>query len=152
MAVSYENVIYDFVMDPLRDLFIAEYTYGKIYIAPAILHQDPFSIRIWGDSTETLGYNSNEWVKRYNNVISLYEIESRPGEAFYKQFLNDTERIYQLLFSKNNLSTTVDSTTLNYYNGTVESVEINDFTEKEENIKGLNVCRFEYNVTLSRVT
>ena len=152
MAVVYDNVWFNYVLDPIRDFFIEEYTYGKIYIAPTILHQDPFSIRIWGNSTETLDYNSNEWVKRYNNVISLYEIESRPGEAFYKQFLNDTERVYQLLFSKNNLSTTVDSTTLNYYNGTVESVEINDFTSNEEDVEGLNVCRFEFNVTLARVT
>ena len=53
---------------------------------------------------------------------------------------------------QNYVSTTVDSTTLNYYDGMVESVEINDFTEKEENIEGLNVCRFEFNCTLSRVT
>lgn len=116
------------------------------------MHKDPFSIRIWGDSAETVSYNSSEWVKRYSNIISLYEIESNPSESFYKQFLNDSERISQLLFSKQNLSTTVDSTTLNYYDGTVESVEINDFADKEEDIEGLNVCRFEFNVTLSRAT
>ena len=152
MAVTYENVLYDFVMDPLRDLFIAEYNYGKIYISPSILHKDPFSIRIWGNSTETISYNQSEWVKRYSNEISLYEIETNPGEAFYKQFLNDSERIYPLLFSKNYLSTTVDSTTLNYYDGVVESMIVNDFVGEEEDIEGLNVCRFEFNVTLSRVT
>ena len=152
MAVTYENVFFDFVMDPLRDLFITEYNYGKIYISPKILHKDPFSIRIWGNECETISYNQNEWVKRYTNEISLYEIETNPGEAFYKQFLNDSERLYQLLFSKNNLSTTVGSTTLNYYDGVVESMTINDFVGGEEEIDGLNVCRFEFNVTLSRVT
>ena len=152
MAVTYENVFYDYVMDPLRDLFISEYNYGKIYISPQILHKDPFSIRIWGNECETISYNQNEWVKQYINEISLYEIEKNPGEAFYKQFLNDAERIYQLLFSKNNLSTTVDSTTLNYYDGVVESMTINDFVGEEDDIEGLNVCRFEFNVTLSRET
>ena len=152
MPVTYENVLYDFVMDPLRDLFIAEYNYGKIYISPQILHKDPFSIRIWGNECETISYNQNEWVKQYKNEIFLYEIETNPGEAFYKQFLNDSERIYQLLFSKNNLSTTVGSTTLNYYDGVVESMTINDFADEEDDIEGLNVCKFEFNCTLSRVT
>jgi len=152
MAVTYENVFFDYVMDPLRDLFVAEYNYGKIYISPQILHKDPFSIRIWGNECETISYNQNEWVKQYKNEIFLYEIETNPGEAFYKQFLNDSERLYQLLFSKNNLSTTVGSTTLNYYDGVVESMTINDFVDEEEGIEGLNVCRFEFNVTLSRIT
>jgi len=152
MAVTYENVFYDYVMDPLRDLFITEYNYGKIYISPQILHKDPFSIRIWGNECETISYNQNEWVKQYKNEIFLYEIETNPGEAFYKQFLNDSERIYQLLFSKNNLSTTVGSTTLNYYDGVVEAMTINDFADEEEDIEGLNVCKFEFNCTLSRVT
>ena len=152
MAVSYDNVWFDYILDPIRDFFISEYSYGKIYIAPSILHKDPFSIRIWGNSTETISYNQNEWVKQYINEISLYEIETNPGESFYKQFLNDSERIYQLLFTKNNLSTTVGSTTLNYYDGTVESMTVNDFVDEEDGIEGLNVCRFEFNVTLSRTT
>ena len=93
MAVTYENVLYDFVMDPLRDLFIAEYTYGKVYIAPSILHKDPFSIRIWGNSAETNEYYASAWQKQYNVEIALYEIETNPGEAYFKQFYNDIERI-----------------------------------------------------------
>ena len=152
MAVTYDNVWFDFILDPIRDFFIAEYNYGKIYIAPSILHQDPFSIRIWGNSNETISYNQSECVKRYSNEISLYEIETNPKESFYKQFLNDSERIYQLLFSKNYVSTTVGSTTLNYYDGVVDSMEINEFTGIEEGIDGLNVCRFIFNITLSRET
>ena len=152
MAVSYDNVWFNYILDPIRDFFVTEYNYGKIYISPQILHKDPFSIRIWGNECETVNYNQNEWVKRYMNEIFLYEIETNPGEEFYKQFLNDAERIYQLLFSKNNLSTTVGSTTLNYYDGVVDSMTINDFVGEEEDIEGLNVCKFEFNCTLSRVT
>ena len=152
MAITYDNVWFNFILDPIRDYFNSEYNYGKIYISPQILHKDPFSIRIWGNECETISYNQNEWVKQYKNEIFLYEIEANPGEAFYKQFLNDSERIYQLLFSKNNLSTTVGSTTLNYYDGVVESMTINDFVDEEDEIEGLNVCKFEFNCTLSRVT
>ena len=152
MAVTYENVWFNFILDPIRDFFITEYNYGKIYISPSILHKDPFSIRIWGNECETISYNQNEWVKQYKNEIFLYEIETNPGEAFYKQFLNDSERIYQLLFSKNYVSTTFDSTTLNYYDGVVESMDINEYVGEEEGIEGLNVCRLIFNVTLSRAS
>ena len=152
MAVTYDNVWFDFILDPIRDFLISEFNYGKIYISPQIKHKDSFSIRLWGSSCETISYNQNEWVKRYNNEIFLYIIEKNPGEGFYKQFLNDSERIYQLLFTKNNLSTTVGSTTLNYYDGTVEGMEINEFSEGEDEIEGLNVCKIEFNVTLSRTT
>ena len=86
MAVTYENVFYDFVMDPLRDLFITEYNYGKIYISPQILHKDPFSIRIWGNMAETSEYLNSAWQKQYNVEVSLYEIETNPGEVYFKQF------------------------------------------------------------------
>ncbi len=152
MPVSYDNVWYNFILDPIRDFFVSEYNYGKIYIAPELIHKDPFSIRIWGNECETISYNQNEWVKRYSQQITLYEIELNPGEAFYKQFLNDSERIYQLLFSKNNLTTTVGSVTNNYYDGVVDSMVINEFQGVEDEIEGLNVCRFEFNCTLSRTT
>ena len=69
MPVTYENVLYDFVMDPLRDLFITEYTYGKVYIAPSILHKDPFSIRIWPEGAETVELFASAWQKQYNIII-----------------------------------------------------------------------------------
>ena len=160
MAVTYNNVWWDYVMDPLRDSFISEFNYGKIYVAPDIKHQDPFSIRMWSEGAETVSYNAKEWVKMYNTRISLYAIEKNPSEAFYKQFTNDIERVYQLLFEKKGISTTISSgsgsvsssVTHNYYDGVVESMEINNLTDEESDIPGLNSCTFEFNVTLSRTT
>ena len=159
MAVTYENVFYDFVMDPLRDLFITEYAYGKIYIAPSILHQEPFSIRIWGNSAETEEYFTSTWQKQYNVEVSLYEIETNPGEAYYKQFYNDIERIYQLLFANaKNKSTTISgsgnnssSVTHVWIDGVCEGFTINDFEEDEEEIEGMNVCKFIFNCKITRV-
>ena len=158
MAVTYENVFYDFVMDPLRDLFIAEYAYGKIYIAPSILHQDPFSIRIWGNSTETNEYFTSAWQKQYNVEISLYEIEKNPGEAYFKQFYNDIERIYQLLFANaKTKSTSVTGSGNNssavthvWIDGVCEEFTINEFEGDEEEIDGLNVCKFIFNCKIMR--
>ena len=158
MAVTYENVFYDYVMDPLRDLFIAEYNYGKIYIAPSILHQDPFSIRIWGNSAETNEYYASAWQKQYNVEISLYEIETNPGEAYFKQFYNDIERIYQLLFANAKTNSTSvtgsgnnsSSVTHVWIDGVCEEFVINEFEEGEDEIEGLNVCKFIFNCKIMR--
>jgi len=158
MAITYENVFYDYVMDPLRDLFITEYNYGKIYIAPSILHQDPFSIRIWGDSAETNEYHSSAWQKQYNVEISLYEIETNPGEAYFKQFYNDIERIYQLLFANAKTNSTAvtgsgnnsSAVTHVWIDGVCDELTINEFEGDEEDIEGLNVCRFIFDCKIMR--
>ena len=160
MAVTYENVLYDFVMDPLRDLFITEYNYGKIYIAPSILHQDPFSIRIWGNSAETNEYYASAWQKQYNVEIALYEIETNPGEAYFKQFYNDIERIYQLLYTNAKAKSTTlssgsgsnsNSVSHSWIDGVCEDFTINEFVGEEEAIEGLNVCRYTFNCKVMRV-
>ena len=158
MAVTYENVFFDYVMDPLRDLFISEYNYGKIYISPQILHKDPFSIRIWGNSTETSEYLASAWQKQYNVEISLYEIEANPGEDYYKQFYNDIERLYQLLFTNAKTKSTAvtgsgnnsNAVTHVWIDGVCEEFTINEFEGDEDEIEGLNVCRFLFNCKIMR--
>ena len=159
MPVTYENVLYDFVMDPLRDLFIAEYNYGKIYISPQILHKDPFSIRIWGNSAETNEYLASACQKQYNVEVSLYEIETNPGEAYFKQFYNDIERIYQLLFTNAKVKATTvtgsgsntNAVTHKWLDGVCEDFTINEFVGEEDTIEGLNVCRYTFNCKITRV-
>tara|TARA_Y100000593_G_C4297300_1_gene331336 strand:+ start:222 stop:683 length:462 start_codon:yes stop_codon:yes gene_type:complete len=151
MAISFDNVFFDYVLDPLRDKLISEYNYGKIYIAPNIIHKDPFSIRLWGSSADTETYVAAGWQKQYNIEISLYEIEKNPGEAFFKQFHSDIERIYQLLFTNcKAVTTTIDSTSFTWIDGVCEGYEINAFEEGEEEIDGLNVCRFIFNCKVMR--
>ena len=160
MAVTYENVFYDYVMDPLRDLFITEYNYGKIYIAPSILHKDPFSIRIWGNSATGEVITSKTWQKEFEIEISLYEIETNPGEAFIKQFYNDIARVYQLLFenAKTNSTTltgsgnNTGSKTHTWSGGKCDEYSINEFVGDEEAIEGLNVCKFVFNCSIIRAS
>ena len=99
MAITYKNVFWDFVLDPLRDLCMSEYNYGKVYIAPEIQHKDSFSIRLWGLNADKEEYVVDAHARQYNVEVALYMIETNPGEAFYKQFYNDGERLHQLLFN-----------------------------------------------------
>ena len=151
MAITYENVFYDFVLDPLRDLFIAEYAYGNIYIAPSIIHQVPFSIRIWGLSAEKSEYVVDGHARVYNVEVALYMIEANPGEEFYKQFYNDGERVHQLMFENKTTSTTVGSTSLQWSDGSVNSMAINDLNDEEDAIEGLHSIKFDFscNITAS---
>ena len=151
MAVTYENVFFNYVLDPLRDLCIAEYAYGNIYIAPSILHQVPFSIRIWGLSVEKSEYVVDAHARVYNVEIALYMIEANPGEEFYKQFYNDGERLHQLLFENRATSTTVGSTTLQWSDGSVNNMVINDLDDEEEAIEGLHSVKLDFscNITAS---
>ena len=150
MAISHENIFFDYVLDPLRDLFIAEYSYGKIYIAPRILHKDPFTIRIWGSETSTDQYVASAWQKQYDIQIALYSIEKNPGEKYYQQFFKDAERIYQLLFNNKAKSTTVNSVTHVWIDGVCEGFIINEYEEEEEVVDGLNVARFNFNCKVMR--
>ena len=151
MAITYENVFYDFVLDPLRDLFISEYAYGNIYIAPSIIHQVPFSIRIWGLSAEKSEYVVDGHARVYNVEVALYMIEANPGEEFYKQFYNDGERVHQLMFENKTTSTTVGSTSLQWSDGSVNSMAINDLNDEEDAIEGLHSIKFDFscNITAS---
>ena len=151
MAITYDNVFYDYCLDPLRDIFIAEYNYGKIYIAPEILHKDSFSIRIWGLEAETNEYLATAWQKQYNIAIALYEIEKNPSEKFYKQFYNDAERIYQLLFNNKSKSTTIGSTTHKWIDGVCEGFVINELVDEETEIDGLNAVKFTFNCKITKV-
>ena len=158
MAVTYINSAYDFVLDPLKDLLLAEFNYGKIYIAPEMQHNDPFSIRLWCDNIETHEFLSSAWVKQYNVEIFMYQIENNTREGFYKQFYNDIERIYQLLFEEGIKKATTITTgsgsqagtvTEVWYDGQPGEMLINDF-EDEQEVSGLNVCKIIFNCKVMR--
>ena len=83
--MAYENIVYDYILDPLRDKFITEFAYGDIYIAPEIKNTGKnFQIRLWNNSSETIEYANNRWTKSYEISVNLYLIEQNPTETFFK--------------------------------------------------------------------
>ena len=118
------------------------------------------------DSYSDKGFALQEFMDCINSIedkttcVALYEIETNPGEAYFKQFYNDIERIYQLLFANaKNKSTTLSggsgnntsSVTHKWFDGICDEFTINEFEEGEEEIDGLNVCRFIFNCKIMRV-
>jgi hypothetical protein len=147
---DYQGVFFDYALDGVRDILTTEYNYGKIYIAPKIIHKDPFQIRIWGTDATTELMVANEWQKEYSIQIVMYFIENTPNEQFYRQMYNDGERLYQLMFNNKQKSITVGSKALKWLDGTISEMVINELEADEEEIEGLNSVSFAFTCKINR--
>ena len=143
---SYNNVFYKNVLVKLRDLINEDRNYGSIYIAPAYEDKGSFSVRLWGEGAETTRLvMPTEWTKLYRVTVSLYSMELSPDESFWKQYLADGERLYQLM--ANNISV---SGSLGWFDGMVEDMRIHDTTADEETVEGLWTIKYDFVCRISR--
>lgn len=154
LDASYQNVGFDYVLDGVRDLLVSEFNYGKIYISPSIKFNDPFQIKLWVSESSTEDYNAHSWSKEYIVDIDLYMIDSNHDENTYKQLHQDTERIYQVLFNNAHKEITVAGNSLQWLNGTVDTIGINEFDGEEEEIEGLlkSTLSFSCNVHAGEIS
>ena len=149
---TYQNVFYDYVLDDIRDSLVSEFGAARVYIAPEIKHKDTFQIRIWGTSSgETERITNSEWQKQYNIDIVVYGIDKNGDERFYKQFYQDTERVYQSLWNnyKGGKEVTVSTVALTLLDGTVENIEYL-VGEEDAEIDGLHQAVISFNILAQR--
>ena len=153
MPITYENVFFNFVIDPLRDIMRAEYPGMKVYVAPEIdtKYSANISMRLWGASAEKSEYVVDGHARVYNVDIALYMLQMNPNETFYKKLYNDGERLHQLIFENKTTKTTVGSTTLQWSDASVNSMVINDLDDAEDDIEGLHSIKLDFscNITAS---
>jgi len=147
---TYQNVGFDYILDGLRNILISEFNYGKIYIAPEIKFNDPFQVRLWISDSSTEDYNAISWTKSYTVEIDIYMIDANHDENTYRQLHQDTERIYQLLFNNAHKDITVESVSMQWYNGIAEDIEINSFKGEEEAVSGLLKSTINFSCFISR--
>ena len=150
LNTTYENVFYDVVLDGIRDILIAEFNYGKIYIAPELKYKDSFSIRIWGTNSDTEYMIQQEWKKRYNVDIVVYFIEQNPSESFYKQIYQDSERVFQVLFNNQTKTITVGGRDFTWIAAEIDEVTINSDEETEEEVDGLHSVNMSFSCLVNR--
>tara|TARA_Y100001963_G_C6737326_1_gene427047 strand:+ start:609 stop:1073 length:465 start_codon:yes stop_codon:yes gene_type:complete len=153
MAITYENIFFDFVIDPLRDIMRAEYAGMTVYVAPTIetKYSANVSMRLWGTSAEKSEYIVDGHSRVYNVDVALYVMQMNPNERFYKKLYNDGERLHQLIFENKTKKTTVGSTTLQWADASIENMIINDLDDEESEIEGLHTIKMEFscNITAS---
>ena len=160
LGTGYHNIFYDWVLAGMKTTLNNEFKAAEIYIAPNIKEGAiPFSIRIWGTSANTEEHNVSRWTKEYNLDVCAYFIEKNPNENFYKQFYNDAEHLYQVLFNNKVLNITKSVTPagsvtgtqrFTWINGTVGSIEINEYAEGEEEIDGLHKITLDFSCIVER--
>ena len=87
MAITYENIFFNYVIDPLRDIMQTEYSGITVYVAPEIKakYNANISMRLWGTSAVKSEYVVDAHARVYNVDIALYMVQPNPSEAFYKK-------------------------------------------------------------------
>ena len=153
MPITSENIFYNFVIDPLKDIIRAEYKGAKVYVSPEINEKDNsnFSVRLWGTNAEQFEYVVDAHSRNYFVDIALYTIQMNPNETFYKKLYNDGERLHQLIFENKTKKTTVGSTTLQWADASINNLVIGEMDEEESEIEGLHTIKLDFscNITAS---
>ena len=151
MAITYENIFFNFVIDPLRDIMQTEYTGMKIYVAPEIdtSYNANVSMRLWGTSAEKSEYVVDAHSRVYNVNIAFYMKQMNPNEIFYKKLYNDGERLHQLIFENKTKKTTVDSTTLQWADASINSMVIGEMDDIESEIEGLHTIKLDFSCNIN---
>lgn len=151
MAITYENIFFNFVIDPLRDIMQTEYTGMKIYVAPEIdtSYKANVSMRLWGTSAEKSEYVVDAHSRVYNVNIAFYMKQMNPNEIFYKKLYNDGERLHQLIFENKTKKTTVDSTTLQWADASINSMVIGEMDDIESEIEGLHTIKLDFSCNIT---
>ena len=147
LDTTYQNTFYDGVLTKLRSIITTDRA-CTVYIAPSYQDHGSFSIRLWGQGFETDALHQDEWRKVYNTEIAIYTIGEDGDERFYEQLYSDAERLYQLLFNNQHIT----SGTIQWYDGEVGEVIFDDFVEDEEAIDNLHVARFSFSCRIDRAS
>ena len=153
MAITYENVFFYFVLDPIRDIIQSEYKGMQVYVAPQISdkYRANVSVRLWGTSADKFEYVVDGHSRVYNVDIALHMMQMNPNEAFYKKLYNDGERLHQLIFENKTKQTTVGSTALQWADASINNMAIGEMDEAEAEIEGLHTIKLDFscNITAS---
>ena len=148
-GTTYDNVYFDYILNPLKNLLKDEFPSSAVYISPTIEDKGNFQIKLWGSLATSDDFRLNSWSKEYNVTLDLYMIEAGSKERFYEDLYARGERIYQLLYNNITKSTTIGSVTRTWINGSVSEFIVNEITE-EEDIEGLNKISLDFTCNVER--
>ena len=152
LDTDYSNHLWANVLDKMQELFTTELDVYRTYISPSYQEKGNLSIRIWPMSAQADEVRGTTQWSRVNNIeISIYTKSKSDDDLFYKQYFQDFENVYQLLFDNLNKPSTLAST-FHWIDGTVDNVTFNEMTDDEQEVDGLHVTRLEFSCTTIRNT
>ena len=149
-GTTYDNVYYDFLLNPLKNIFKDEFVSSAVYISPDYKNQGNFEVKLWGSLATTEALRQQAWTKNYSVTIDIYLKEVNPKENFYELFYSRAERAYEVLFNNITKSTTIGSGTKTWVNGEVSEMIINSLEEEEDQVDGLHKVTLDFSCIIER--
>ena len=149
-GTTYDNLAYDYILNPMKNIFKDEFPSSSVYISERLNNAGNFEIKLWSSISTTEDLRNQAFSKRYNVTVDVYIREANPNEAFYELLYARAERAYQLLFNNQSKSTTVGGVTHNWVAGETSDVVLNEFSDEESEIDGLNKISLDFSCLIER--
>jgi hypothetical protein len=146
MAITFTNIWQEKIINPLIKELRTEFgNQISVYIDESFKPMGNCSLRIHGISQTLENISQESFTNEYTVEISYYLIASNYNEKGIEKLYRDVSRIEQLLFNKRQPSGRSESTgSQNFYDGRVESIEINTKEGDEESVDNLLTAKIEY--------
>tara|TARA_R100000278_G_scaffold17008_2_gene17099 strand:- start:239 stop:700 length:462 start_codon:yes stop_codon:yes gene_type:complete len=153
MAISFTNIWQDKIIDPIISALRTEFgNQVNVYISDIFKPEGNCSIRVHGINQSLELISNGAFTNEYTIEIVYYLVSSNYNEKAIEKLYRDVSRIEQLLFNKRQPSGRSESVgSFKFYDGRVESIDINDRTEDEQQVDNLLNARIEYVCRYSKV-
>tara|TARA_R110002020_G_scaffold246709_2_gene460573 strand:- start:34 stop:495 length:462 start_codon:yes stop_codon:yes gene_type:complete len=153
MAIDFTNIWQDKIIDPLVKELRTEFgNQISIYIGEEFKHIGNCSIRLHGISQSLENISKGSFTNQYTVEISYYLMASNYNEKGVEKLYRDVSRIEQLLFNKRQPSGRSESVgSYKFYDGRIESIQINAKEGEEEAVDNLLTAKIEYVCIYSKV-
>lgn len=153
MAISFTNIWKDKIIDPIVNALRSELgSQCNVYISDRYEPEGNCSIRVHGVSQELQNISKGSFTNEYTIEISYYLIASNYNEKAVEKLYRDVSRIEQLLFNKRQPSGRSESAgSFKFYDGRIESIQINEKVDEEELVDNLLTAKIEYVCIYSKV-
>ena len=152
LDTDYSNHLWATVLDELQKKLKVHLDIFNIYVSPNYQEQGNLAIRIWPTSLQASDVRGTDQWSRVNNLdVVIYQKANNPGDAFYQQYFNDFENVYQFLFDFSNHPVALGGT-FNWIDGTVGNVLFDELEENELEVDNLHSVKLEFSCITIRNT
>ena len=140
MAIDFTNIWQDKIIDPIIKELRTEFgSQISVYSNEAFKPMGNCSIRVHGTSQALESISQEAFTNEYSVEISYY------NEKGVEKLFRDVSRIEQLLFNKRQPSGRSESSgSYKFYDGRIESIQINSKEGEEEVVDNLLTAKIEY--------
>jgi len=135
MAITFTNIFKDKIIDTVRTFINNEFAGTIAVYTGDFKNMGNQSIRLTPVGNELIDNLSSGEIREYALEVAYYFKEKAIKRDAWEHILRQVSRIENLF--NDNLNNT-------YFNGRLESMIINEKTDEEEEVEGLNVVKWDF--------